>query len=315
MTGTDRLVTVRDLSVRFGTMRAVDRLSLDLNEGETLAVVGESGSGKSVMLRAMLGLLPAAAAIDGRILMDGVQVSRTEQRKLAAVRGRTAGMVFQDPLGTLDPVAPIGAQVQTTVARLTGLGRGAARARALELLDQVRFSDAKNRYAAYPHELSGGQRQRVGIALALAGSPRVLLADEPTTALDVSVQARILDLLQSLRASSGIAMVLVTHDVGVAARMADRLAVMYAGRFVEQGPADQVLSRPRHPYTRALIASYRGLRRNLHPLPHLPGAPPTHPTHGCAFAPRCPEAMTQCGRDAPPQRERAGTATLCWLEH
>lgn len=234
MTGTDRLVTVRDLSVRFGTMRAVDRLSLDLNEGETLAVVGESGSGKSVMLRAMLGLLPAAAAVDGRILMDGVEVSRTEQRKLAAVRGRTAGMVFQDPLGTLDPVAPIGAQVQTTVARLTGLGRGAARARALELLDQVRFSDAKNRYAAYPHELSGGQRQRVGIALALAGSPRVLLADEPTTALDVSVQARILDLLQSLRASSGIAMVLVTHDVGVAARMADRLAVMYAGRFVEQ---------------------------------------------------------------------------------
>ena len=235
-----------------------------------------------------------------------------------AFTGRGRVERHQDPLGALDALAPVGVQLEQTVAALTALPRRAARHRALELLERVHFPNPKQRYGAFPHELSGGQLQRVGIALALAGDPKVLLADEPTTALDVSVQSRILALLRELRDDIGAAIVLVTHDIGAAGQMADRLAVMYAGRWVEHGTAEAVLGRPRHPYTRALIGSYSGVRRGLRPLPHLKGAPPTryaaHPRQGCPLAPRCPEALPRCSAEAPPTRDRAGSVSVCWLD-
>ena len=303
------LLEVGDLRVNFarrdGVTRAVRSVSISLRPGEVLAVVGESGSGKSVMLRALLGLLPPAAAVSGRIGLAGTTVAMSAPAELAQFRGRLAGMVFQDPLGSLDPMAPIGRQLEDVVMALRRVERRQAGAIALSLLERVHLTGAAERYGAMPFELSGGQRQRLGIALALAGEPSLLLADEPTTALDVSVQALILELLRELCAQSGIGLVLVTHDMAVAREMADRVAVMYAGRIIEEGPTDTILDAPRHPYTQALLRSYAGVRHRVSPLPSLPGAPPRldFEPSGCAFADRCPTAVDRC-RMVPPPRVR-----------
>jgi peptide/nickel transport system ATP-binding protein len=299
------LFEVSGLEVAFarhnGETLAVRGVSLSLAAGEVLAVVGESGSGKSVMLRALLGLLPPTAEVSGRISLNGQTGEASNAAALVRLRGRVAGMVFQDPLGSLDPMAPIGRQIEDVVIALRSVARAEARAIALSLLERVHLGSAAERYGAMPHELSGGQRQRIGVALALAGEPAVLLADEPTTALDASVQARILELLRGLCAETGIGLVLVTHDMAVAREMADRVAVMYAGRIVEEGGADAILDAPRHPYSRALVRSYIGVRRRVVPLPSLAGAPPRldSDAKGCAFAARCP-SVEECCRILPP---------------
>jgi peptide/nickel transport system ATP-binding protein len=313
------LLEVSDLRVSFrqgsAAMAALRGISLSLKPGEVLAVVGESGSGKSVTLRALLGLLPPTAAVSGRIAVRGKRASAGETAALAAIRGRIAGMVFQDLFASLDPMAPIGRQLEDVVMAQRGVGRRRAREIALSLLDRVHLAAAAERYAAMSYELSGGQRQRVGIALALAGEPAVLLADEPTTALDVSVQARILELLRRLCDEGGIGLVLVTHDMAVAREMADRVAVMYAGRIVEEGDANAVLDAPAHPYARALLQSYLGVRRGIVPLPTLGGAPPRldEEPRGCAFADRCAVAIERCRLLPPPSIVTPGRRCECIL--
>lgn len=298
-----------------GSTRAVRGASLSLDPGETLAIVGESGSGKSVMLRALMGLLPPGANVSGSIEFVGNRVDAADANRLAGFRGRTAGMVFQNPLGSLDAMAPIGRQLEDVVVALRRVPRAVARDVALGLLERVHLSAARQRYGAMPHELSGGQRQRVGIAMALAGRPPLLFADEPTTALDVSVQARILDLLQQLTAEEKLGLVLVTHDIAVARQMADRVAVMYAGRIVELGPTATVLEQPAHPYSQVLLRSFVGVRQRQMPLPSLPGAPPRFDREpvGCSFAARCPVAQPQCQIVSPHRTPRADAYAECLL--
>ncbi len=304
-------------ALREGELAAVRDVGLSVARGEIFAIVGESGSGKSLFLRALLRLLPAGATMAGRVSIDGVAVSELPHGELRQVRGRLAGMVFQDPLSSLEPMATIEEQIAEAIHAHRLLDPAATRRRVLELLDQVELPRARERLGAYPHELSGGQRQRVGIALALSGEPKVLLADEPTTALDVSVQARVLALLRDLRQALGTTIVIVTHDIGVVSEVADRVAVMYAGRFVEGGAVDQVLDQPTHPYARALIGAYDGVRRRERPLMHIPGSPPraTPSLRGCAFAPRCRERMARCAGETPPlRRGAAGQWCECWIE-
>jgi peptide/nickel transport system ATP-binding protein len=252
-------VQVRDLVVRFtresSAIRAVNGLSFDLARGEVLTVIGESGSGKSVMLRSLLGMRPANAQIAGTIAVDGVDMARLSAEELRRMRGRVISMVFQEPATALDPVFTIGDQIAETIVRHEGVTRAAAWQRAQDLLDRVAIPSARRRLRNYPHEMSGGMRQRAMIALALACRPTVLLADEPTTALDATVQIQILLLLRELQQELGMAVILVTHDMGVAAEISDRVAVMYAGRFVETGSVEQVLLSARHPYTAGLLRS------------------------------------------------------------
>jgi peptide/nickel transport system ATP-binding protein len=314
------LLALENLRVRFtrrsGATHAVRGVNLTVAPGEVVAVVGESGSGKSVMLRTLLGLLPPTARVSGRAEIAGTAADLADGLELRRFRGKFAGMVFQDPLGSLDPMAPIGRQLEDAVVAQRGVARPAARAIALSLLDRVHLAGAAARYEALPHEFSGGQRQRIGIAMALAGEPRLLLADEPTTALDVSVQAQILALMRELCADSGMGLVLVTHDMGVAREMADRVAVMYAGRIVEEGAASPVLDAPRHPYTRSLLSSYAGVRHGSRPLPSLPGTPPrldAEPS-GCAFFARCAAAAERCRLAPPPTVAAAGRRYECILE-
>lgn len=314
------MVDVEELRVEFpavgGSFAALRGIELAVPPGEILTIVGESGCGKSLFLRSLVRLLPPTSRMTGRIRVAGTDVATLERDGLRRLRGETAGMVFQDPLATLDPLAPIGRQIEDAIRAHHPMDRAAARRRALELLDQVHLPDAASRIQALPHELSGGQRQRVGIALALAAGPTLLLADEPTTSLDVSVQARILALLHEIRSSLSMTIVLVTHDIGVVADMADRVAVMYAGRIVETGPATQVLRAPRHPYARALIRAHRGIRRRQSPLPFIPGAPPrlSPDVAGCAFAPRCAERLEPCEAEMPPRRVRQGSLCECWID-
>jgi peptide/nickel transport system ATP-binding protein len=300
------VLRVDDLSVRFrrrGTdVAAVNGVSFALARGETLTILGESGSGKSVSLKALMGLLPAYAAIEGRVWLERREILRLPPAELARLRGGSISMIFQEPMAALDPVYTIGEQIAETVVQHEGLSRRAAMKRALDLLDRVKIPAAARRLRNYPHELSGGMRQRAMIALALACSPSVLLADEPTTALDVSVQIQILLLLRQLQQELGMAIVFVTHDVGAAAEISDRIAVMYAGRFVETATARQIIRTPRHPYTQGLLAStvHGGQRGKL--LDTIPGAPP-NPAEvppGCAFAPRCRHVADACTRGAIP---------------
>jgi peptide/nickel transport system ATP-binding protein len=292
---------VENLAVAFrmreGEARAVDGVSFALARGETLCILGESGSGKSVTLKALMRLLPPRVTRQtGRIAIDGQDVMAMDAGALSAARGKLVSMVFQEPMVALDPVFTIGAQIEETIRRHDGLDGTAARTRARELLEMVQIPSAASRLKSYPHEMSGGMRQRAMIALALACRPKVLLADEPTTALDVTVQIQILLLLRSLQRELGMSMVFVTHDIGVAVEIADHLAVMYAGRFVERGALREVLRSPAHPYTQGLLAStVHGAMRGRR-LEAIPGAPPdllTSPT-GCSFAPRCRAAATAC---------------------
>ena len=296
---------VEDLAVAFrtrdGEARAVDGVSFALPRGETLCILGESGSGKSVTLKALMRLLPPSARQTGRIAIEGRDVMAMDAGALSDARGKLVSMVFQEPMVALDPVFTIGAQIEETVRRHDGLDGAAARVRARELLEMVQIPSAATRLKAYPHEMSGGMRQRAMIALALACRPTLLLADEPTTALDVTVQIQILLLLRALQRELGMSMVFVTHDIGVATEIADRLAVMYAGRIVERGSLREVLRAPAHPYTQGLLAStvQGGMRGRR--LEAIPGAPPDLFARlpGCSFAPRCRTAGAACLSAAP----------------
>ena len=306
MTGVAPLAELDELRVQFGAgpdaVQAVRGVSLHVMPGEVLCLLGESGSGKSVSMRALLRLLPPQARVTGGVRVEGQEVATLPGPALRALRGGTAAMVFQEPMTALDPVYTVGQQIAESVRQHRGGTRAAARARALEVLELVRVPDAARRLDAYPHELSGGLRQRVVIAMALVCRPRLLLADEPTTALDATVQIQILVLLRSLQRELGMGMVLVTHDLGVAAEVSDRVAVMYAGQVVEQGPVRDVLRRPAHPYTRGLLASV--VRADGTETPGIPGSPPDlrRPPSGCAFAPRCPAAVGACSAAIPAEQ-------------
>ncbi len=300
------VVSVRDLNVRFAregqTIHAVNGVSFDQAPGEVLGVLGESGSGKSVTLRAMLRILPPhRSTVTGSIRVAGKDVLALSGAELEDFRGGTASMIFQEPMLAFDPVFTIGQQIAESVRRHTGVDERAARARALEMLEHVRIPSAERRLDAYPHEMSGGMRQRAMIALALACRPKVLLADEPTTALDATVQIQILLLLRELQKELGMSVIFVTHDVGVAVEVADRIAVMYAGRIVETGSVRQVMRSPRHPYTQGLLSSIvRGEMRGQR-IEAIAGSPPDLAAlpPGCAFAPRCRHAHDECLREPP----------------
>ncbi len=298
---TEPLVQVRDLTVAFvnrdKTVAAVNGVSFDLAPGAVLGVLGESGSGKSVMLRSLLRLhAPKRTRIGGSIKVAGQSVLDLGPGAIEDYRGKICSMVFQEPMLAFDPVYTVGAQIEESVRRHEGVDQAAARARALEMFERVRIPSPQRRLDAYPHEFSGGMRQRAMIALALACKPKLLLADEPTTALDATVQIQILLLLRELQRDLGMAVIFVTHDIGVAVEVSDRVAVMYAGRFVENGPLASVVRSPRHPYTRGLMAAtLHGASRGTR-LEAIPGAPPdlTRLPAGCSFAPRCRLADDAC---------------------
>ena len=318
------LLEVDDLRVRFdtfgGSVHAVDGISFELAPGETLAVVGESGSGKSVTMLALLGLLaepPAqvsgvAARFDG----DSGAVDLLDRRAVRShrVRGRQIGYVAQDPLGSLNPTVSVGAQLTESLRHHLGLSRRAARARAVELLDRVGIPDAASRFRSYPHELSGGMRQRVMIAISISCEPALLIADEPTTALDVTVQAQIIDLIGDLRDEMGLAVIWITHDLGVVAGFADRVAVMYAGRIVEMAPTLDLFDDPRHPYTVGLLAAMPRVGRRRDRLEAIPGLPPELSSSAttCSFAPRCPLAFDRCGTASPPLASMGRRSVACF---
>jgi peptide/nickel transport system ATP-binding protein len=295
------LTEVRDLRVRFvtreATVHAVNGVSFTVQPGEVLCILGESGSGKSVTLRALMRLLPPRSTrIEGEVRIDGRDVLAMRPQALRDLRGGSAAMIFQEPMTALDPVYTVGQQIGEAVRRHTGCGSHAARERALELLELVRIPSPERRLAAYPHELSGGLRQRAMIAMALSCNPRLLLADEPTTALDATVQVQVLILLRRLQRELGMGMIFVTHDLGVASEIADTIAVMYAGRIVESGPVAQILSAPEHPYTAGLLASTVHGQPRDRDIDAIPGSPPDlrRLAQGCSFAPRCPRRMADC---------------------
>ncbi|WP_375461496.1 ABC transporter ATP-binding protein [uncultured Enterovirga sp.] len=298
------IVEIQNLRVTFGgVVRAVDGVDLSLRRGEVVALIGESGSGKSVTLRSLLRLHPAKRSkVEGTIRVDGQDITATGARAMADIRGNTVAMIFQEPLLALDPVYTVGEQIVEVIRRHEKASRAAARARALELFERVRIPSPERRLDAYPHEMSGGMRQRAMIALALACRPKVLLADEPTTALDATVQIQILLLLRELQRDLGLSIIFVTHDIGAAVEVADRIAVMYAGRIVEQGSARDLIRDPRHPYTIGLLKSRAdGALAKGNRLEAIPGSPPdvTKLPPGCAFGPRCALVIEPC-RAAPP---------------
>jgi peptide/nickel transport system ATP-binding protein len=319
------LLEVANLSVRFQTdeapVQAVDDLSFTLREREILAIVGESGCGKSVTALAVLGLLPAAGRIvAGSVRLDGTDLAELAPAEMRSIRGKEISMVFQEPMSSLNPVFRVGRQITEVLRRHEGLSKTAARKRAVELLSVVGIPAPQRRIDDYPHQMSGGMRQRVMIAIAVACNPRVLIADEPTTALDVTIQAGILDLMRSLREEFGTAIVLITHDLGVVADMADRAIVMYAGRKVEEAPIDDVFDHPQHPYTRGLLGAVPhpgqipppGERRRLTEIRGLVPTLPAPADH-CAFAPRCPRADELSRSQVPPlHAQRPGHLVACF---
>jgi len=300
-------ISVRDLRVTFAgggkTIQAVNGVSLDVAPGEAVALIGESGSGKSVTLRALMRLHPPRrTTMTGDIVVDGAEVLKLDKRALARLRGGTVAMVFQEPLLALDPVYTIGQQIEECIRTHRKVSRAEARALALKALEAVRIPSPERRLAAYPHEMSGGMRQRAMIALALSAQPRILLADEPTTALDATVQIQVLILLRELQRELGLSIIFVTHDIGAAVEIADRVAVMYGGRIVEEGPIRTLMREARHPYTIALLQSRQhGMDRGQR-LQTIGGAPPDLAAlpPGCTFAPRCPHASPACLAEVPP---------------
>jgi peptide/nickel transport system ATP-binding protein len=302
------LVEAQDLSVRFvtreATVHAVNGVSFAVRPGEVLCILGESGSGKSVTLRALMRLLPRQARIEGSVRIGGEDVLAMPGRQLRDLRGGLVSMIFQEPMTALDPVYTVGQQIGETLRRHTRISRSGARARALELLELVRIPSPERRLDAYPHELSGGLRQRAMIAMALSCNPRLLLADEPTTALDATVQVQVLILLRRLQRELGMGMIFVTHDLGVAAEIADTVAVMYGGRIVEAGPVAQVLGAPAHPYTAGLLASTVHGQPRERDIDAIPGSPPDmrRLSPGCSFAPRCARRMAACRQVIPEPR-------------
>jgi peptide/nickel transport system ATP-binding protein len=313
------LVHVRDLTVRFvsrdATVHAVNGVDFDLAPRETLCILGESGSGKSVTLRSLMRLNPPRRTqMTGTVQVGGHDLVTTSERSLADIRGSVVSMIFQEPMTALDPVFTIGEQIRETILRHERISRADADRRALELLELVQIPSAKRRLAAYPHELSGGLRQRAMIAIALSCRPKLLLADEPTTALDATVQIQILLLLRNLQQEMGMGVIFVTHDLGVAGEIADRVAVMYAGRFIEEGPVSALMRGPLHPYAQGLLGAtvHGGVRGKR--LTTIPGAPPdlAQIPQGCAFAPRCSVVEPVCLTTVPaPRHPMAGRAARC----
>jgi oligopeptide transport system ATP-binding protein len=313
------LLEVQDLRVRFSRHRrhvhAVNGLSYSLVPGRTLAIVGESGSGKSVSVRALMGLLPSTAQVRGSARFDGVELVGMPEREMRRRRGADIAMVFQDPSRSLNPTMRIGNQITEAIRAHADLGRSAARERAVELLRLVRLAVPERRFHEYPHQLSGGMRQRVMIAIALAAEPRLLIADEATTSLDVTTQAQIMELLLELQQRLGMAVILISHDLGLAASYAADVIVMYAGRAVEYASVSTLFGRVRMPYTQALLGAIPLLEREPHTLlPVIPGQPPdlgSLPT-GCAFRPRCPNATEQCAEAPPLVEHEPGHRWACW---
>ncbi len=316
------LLSVRGLALHIPVpphvLRAVDGVSFDLRRGETLGLVGESGSGKTLTALMLMRLLepPLAALPKGEVLLDGTDLMALDERRMSALRGRTISMVFQEPMTSLNPVMTVGRQIAEPLVRHLGLSSREAVGRAEEMLRLVHIPDPARVARSYPHLLSGGMRQRAMIAIALACRPAVLVADEPTTALDVTVQAQILELLAELQREMGSAILLITHDLAVIAETAHRVAVMYAGRIVEEAPAAALFAAPRHPYTRGLLASIPRIERVPAPtLPEIPGMVPGagDRPRGCAFMPRCARAIPDCAAEAPPLAELApGHRAACW---
>ena len=322
---TDTLLKIENLRVelalRSGPAPVIDDLSLELKAGETLSFVGESGCGKSMTALAIMGLLPekVGSVASGRILFQGDDMAKMNDAQLRAIRGNEISMIFQEPMTSLNPVYTVGEQIAEVLRCHKGMGHGDAWRRATELMDAVRIPNAKARVSDYPHQMSGGQRQRVMIAIALACSPKILIADEPTTALDVTVQAQIFDLLRDLGRDTGTAIILITHDMGAVAEMADRMVVMYAGRKAEEGPVEPVISHPRHPYTKGLISCVPHLLADLTEerpdLTEIPGIVPSLGSFGadaCLFASRCYMADDKCRSKRPPEMTFDTQTSACW---
>ena len=315
------LLAIRDLHVSFGRgerpLRAVDGLDLDVRRGEVVGIVGESGSGKSVTMLAAMGLIDPPGRVDAaRLEFDGIDLRALSPRERRRRVGRRISMIFQDPVASLDPCWTVGDQLLEVLAAQRPAPRAALRERALELLRAVEIPDPEARLRAWPHQLSGGMCQRVMIAMALAGEPELLVADEPTTALDVTIQAQVVDLLDRLRRERGMAMVLISHDLALVSGIADRVVVMYAGQAMEQGTPSRLFDAPRHPYTRALMAALPEANRGRPRLSALPGTVPGRHDRprGCLLAPRCPVAEPACSASRPPLRASAdGSAVACRL--
>lgn len=314
--GTNRepLLEIKDLCVDFmttrGSVRALDGVSFDINPGETVALLGESGSGKSVTAQAIMRLLPRRMSeiSGGRIYFDGKELVSAPTRAVRDLCGTEIAMIFQDPLSSLNPVYRVGDQIAEPLIRRKRIAKTEARRRALDLMKRVGIREAEQRFSDYPHQFSGGQRQRLMIAMALTLSPRLLIADEPTTALDVTVQAQIMDLLADLQAETGMSMLLITHDLGVVAGVASRGAIMYGGRIVESGPIRSMYEYPAHPYTKGLLESIPSEEHLGQALQPIPGSPPSlfeKPT-GCSFHPRCPFATDLCREQEPETRTPVG---------
>ena len=320
------LLEVRDLRTEFNTegglVKAVDGISYDIQEGETLGLVGESGCGKSVSALSLLRLIPdpPGKIVGGEVIFDGLDLLTLSERQMRGIRGNKIAMIFQEPMTSLNPVLTIGRQLTETVEIHMGLNPEAAVRRAVELLEMVGIPDAKSRLSAYPHQFSGGMRQRVMIAIALSCNPRLLLADEATTALDVTIQAQILELIKKLSSELGTAVIIITHNLGVVARYADRVNVMYAGKIIERGTADEIYETPKHPYTRGLLGSVPRLDVDrADRLASIEGMPPDldRLPPGCSFQPRCRYAVEQCLAESPTLTSNDGEQHeyACWRGH
>ncbi len=316
-----KLLSVRDLKTSFfthvGEVKAVRGISFDVNEGEVLGIVGESGSGKSVTSLSIMGLLQyPGRVVDGEILLNGEDILTYSKDQMRKVRGKEIAMIFQDPMTSLNPVYTIGNQIMEMILEHEKMSRREARARAIEMLKLVGIPAAEKRIDSYPHEFSGGMRQRVMIALALSCNPKLLIADEPTTALDVTIQAQILSLIKSLNKQFGMTTMLITHDLGVVATVCDKVAVMYGGLIMEYGTADEIFYHPRHPYTMGLLGSIPhvdgGEKRRLIPIE---GTPPDliNPPKGCPFSTRCKYCMNVCTQEQPPYFAEDKHRTMCWM--
>jgi peptide/nickel transport system ATP-binding protein len=320
MNAASPLLEVSNLRIEFptrrGTLVAVDDISLHIDPGEVLGVVGESGAGKSLTGAAIIGLLePPGRVAAGEIRLEGERIDNLPYEKMRRIRGKKIGAIFQDPLTSLNPLYTVREQLTETILTHENISRSAADARALQLLQEVGIPAAAERIDNYPHQFSGGMRQRVVIALALCANPKLIIADEPTTALDVSIQAQIIALLKRLCREHGTAVMLVTHDMGVIAETADRVAVMYAGRIAEIGPVRDVVKNPSHPYTKGLMGSIPMIGEDVENLTQIDGAMPrlTEIPQGCAFNPRCPDRFDRCMRDRPDLMDAGTTQAACWL--
>lgn len=317
----EEILNIQDLAIEFktaeGSLSAVRNLSFSLKKGETVCIVGESGCGKSISSLAIMGLLPSNGRIsNGSVHFEGQDISKFKPEQMRKIRGNKISMIFQEPMTALNPVFTIGFQLREPLRIHQGLSKKEATKLGIELLDQVGLSLPEERMKQYPHELSGGMRQRVMIAIALACHPQILIADEPTTALDVTIQAQILDLINDLKKRLNTGVVMITHDMGVVAETADRVVVMYAGEIVEDGTVEEIFKNPQHPYTQGLLASVPTVEGEIKELKAIPGSMPTinEKIEGCRFHPRCPFAMDVCRSKAPNIHSEYNHRTRCWLK-